>query len=127
MQRKHYTSDISREQFALIRPALEGIKRKTRPRTHDLYDIFCGVVYVLKSGCTWRLLPGDFPPWRTVHEYFRQWSGIPDGAESSLLESALKKCGQRRTYSQWSSRQDDVLHHRRAKCKEHRHGAEQGI
>jgi transposase len=85
MQRKRYTSDISREQFGLIRSMLEGCKRKTRPRRHDLYDIFCGVVYVLKSGCTWRLLPGDFPPWRTVHEYFRQWSSVPDSQGSSLL------------------------------------------
>jgi transposase len=91
MQRKRYTSDISQAQFDVIRPMLEGLKHKTQPRRHDLYDIFCGILYVLKSGCTWRLLLGDFPPWRTVHEYFWQWSTGSDGQGSSLLESALKK------------------------------------
>ena len=45
-----YPSDISREQFELIREELENAKRKTRPRTYDLYDIFCAVLYVLHGG-----------------------------------------------------------------------------
>lgn len=46
-----YPSDVSREQFALILPILESSRHKTRPRTIDLHDIFCGICYVLKSGC----------------------------------------------------------------------------
>ena len=48
-----YPSDISREQFARILPMLESARRLTKPRTVDLYDVFCGVLYLLKSGCQW--------------------------------------------------------------------------
>ena len=46
-----YPSDISREQFARILPTLESARRRTKPRIVDLYDVFCGVLYLLKSGC----------------------------------------------------------------------------
>ena len=69
-----YPSDISREQFARILPTLESARRRTKPRTVNLYDVFCGVLYLLKSGCQWRMLPVDFPNWRTCYQYFRQWS-----------------------------------------------------
>ena len=46
----NYPSDITREQFEIIRPDLEAAKRKTRPRKYDLYDIFCAVLYVLLGG-----------------------------------------------------------------------------
>ena len=86
-----YSSDISREQFAWILPCLESARRRTKPRTVDLYDVFCGVVYLLKSGCQWRMLPADFPDWRTCYKYFRQWSERPDPAKYSILEQVLKK------------------------------------
>lgn len=47
----HYSSDISREQFELIRTDLEGIRKRTKPRKVDLYDIFCALLYTLKNGC----------------------------------------------------------------------------
>ncbi|GFR22511.1 hypothetical protein TNCT_505931 [Trichonephila clavata] len=59
--RESYPSDISREQFEKIRPILESSRKKTRPRELDLYDVFCGVLYVLKSSCQWRMLPKEFP------------------------------------------------------------------
>ena len=86
-----YSSDISREQFARILPYLESARRRTKPRTVDLYDVFCGVLYLLKSGCQWRMLPADFPDWRTCYKYFRQWSERPDPAKYSILEQVLKK------------------------------------
>ena len=86
-----YPSDISREQFARILPLLESARRRTKPRTVDLYDVFCGVLYLLKSGCQWRMLPADFPNWRTCYKYFRQWSERPDPANESILEQVLKK------------------------------------
>ena len=63
-----YPSDISREQFARILPTLESARRRTKPRTVDLYDVFCGVLYLLKSGCQWRMLPADFSNWRTCYK-----------------------------------------------------------
>jgi len=108
--RKVYPSDISREQFEPILPLLEGARKKTRPRTVDLYEVFCAVLYLLKSGCQWRMLPSDFPKWRTVHHYFSLWSQQPEGG-TSLLEQALKKSGWRGPLQTGAQRQDEFLHH----------------
>ncbi len=62
---------ISKEQFKKIEPLLLSAKKKTRPRQLDLYDVFCAVLYLLKSGCQWRMLPSDFPDWQSVYAYFR--------------------------------------------------------
>lgn len=92
--RKKYPSDISREQFAKIEPMLLAVRKITRPRKLDLYDVLCAIFYVLKSGCQWRMLPGDFPKWRSVHAYFQIWSERKDD-QPSILEELLKKCGHR--------------------------------
>ena len=96
-----YPSDISRTQFNTILPLLEGARRKTKPRTIDLYDVFNGLLYVMKTACQWRALPHDYPKWRTVHEYFRIWSEEPKEGGESILTQVLKKIGRRRTYEAW--------------------------
>ncbi|RRD37496.1 IS5 family transposase [Comamonadaceae bacterium OH3737_COT-264] len=88
--RAKYPSDISPEQFEHVRPLLESARKSTRPRTVDLYEVFCAVLYLLRTGCQWRALPSDFPKWRTVHSYFQIWSEVDDQGVS-LLERALKK------------------------------------
>jgi transposase len=92
---KRYQSDISREQFERIRPLLESARKKTRPRTVDLYDVFNGVLYILKTGCQWRMLPKEYPKWRTVHEYFSIWRERTEETKKSILEEVLKKIGWR--------------------------------
>lgn len=87
--RQPYPSDISRKQFEVIRPKLENFRRRTKPRKHDLYDIYCGIQYVLKTGCQWSALPHDYPPHHTVYTYFRQWGAKPFEDQPSLLESLL--------------------------------------
>lgn len=94
--RKPYPSDISREQFAAIEPLLLSARKITAPRRLDLYEVFCAVLYLLKTACQWRMLPKDFPKWRSVHSYFQIWSERIDD-KPSLLEQALKKIG--RSYS----------------------------
>ena len=122
-----YSSDISREQFARILPYLESARRRTKPRTVDLYDVFCGVLYLLKSGCQWRMLPADFPDWRTCYKYFRQWSERPDPAKYSILEQVLKKIGWRSPAKQWSERTDQLLYRGLPERQEHRQRREQGL
>lgn len=95
MARQPYDSDVSREKFELVRYLLESARKKTRPRKHDLYDVFCAVLYLLANGVSWRRLPNDFPPWRTVHEYYTQWTSAR-GSETGLLEQALLKTGEER-------------------------------
>nr|WVL54910.1 IS5 family transposase [Xanthomonas nasturtii] len=89
MRQKTYPSDMSREQFAHVLPILEQARKRTKPRRMDLYEVWCAVLYVLRTGCQWRALPSDFPKWRTVHSYFAKWSECDDEGVS-LLERALK-------------------------------------
>jgi len=88
--RKPYPSDIGREQFESIRALLEAVRKRTKPRAVDLHEVFNAVLYLLKSGCQWRMLPDGFPKWRTVHSYFAKWSQ-PGEDGASALERALKK------------------------------------
>lgn len=90
--RKSYPSDISREQFEHIRPLLESAREKTKPRKLDLYDIFCAILYLNKTGCQWRALPSDFPKWRSVYSYWEIWTE-PKSRDNpeSFLDEALKK------------------------------------
>ena len=92
MERLQFASDVSREQFERVRPMLEGARRRTRPRKHDLYAVFCAVLYFLESGVAWRSMPNGFPPWRTVHEYFTQWTDAKP-PQPTLLETALAETG----------------------------------
>jgi transposase len=92
MARPEFPSDVPRDQFEKVRPMLEAARRRTRPRKHDLYDVFCAVLYFVSSGSAWRSLPPEFPPWRTVHEYFTQWT-TARGANATLLELALRELG----------------------------------
>ncbi len=126
MRSKKYPSDISREQFAVILPMLESVRRKTKPRTVDLYEVFCAVLYLLRSGCQWRALPSDFPKWRTVHSYFAKWSE-PDEDGVSVLERALKKSGWRGPRETGAQRLQHVLDRGRAEREECGHGAQQGL
>ena len=124
--RKTYASDISREKFEEIRPLLQGVRRRTKPTTVDLYEVFCAVLYLLRTGCQWRFLPSEFPKWRTVHSYFAKWSE-PDQDGISVLERALKKSGWRGPFETGAQRLSNALDRGRAKCEEHGHGSAQGL
>ena len=89
----NYPSDISREQFEMIRSDLENFKKKTHPAQIDLYDVFCAILYVLKGGIQWRMMPHDFPNWQSVYYYYRNWSK-PNKDGVSLLDTVLKKSGE---------------------------------
>ena len=106
--RKPYPSDVSREQFDTIRPILEGVCKRTKPRTVDLHEVFNAVLYLLKSGCQWRMIPAEFPKWTTVYAYFAKWSAL--GAEgTSTLERALKKIGWRGPHRTGAQRHDQLF------------------
>lgn len=126
MRTRPYPSDISRAQFESIRPLLESARKRTKPRVVDLYEVWCAVLYLLKSGCQWRMLPGEFPHWRTVYSYFVQWS-TPDETGTSLLERALKKSGWRGPYQTGAQRLHHVFDRGRAEREEHRHGRAEGL
>jgi putative transposase len=86
--RKAYQSDLSDAEWSCLESHLPAPKLYGRPRLHSPREILDAILYVLKSGCAWRLLPHDFPPWRTVYHYFRAWrlSGVWESMHSALRE-----------------------------------------
>jgi putative transposase len=71
--RKRYPTDLSDEEWSCIEPHLPAPSAPGRPRLHTLREILDAIFYIVRSGCAWRLLPHDFPPWKTIHHYFRRW------------------------------------------------------
>lgn len=72
-----YPSDVSDAEWNVITPLLPGAKpgkRRGRPRTTSLRDVVNAIFYVNRAGCSWRMLPKDYPPWQTVYGYFLAWS-----------------------------------------------------
>jgi len=60
------------------------VRKRTKPRTVDLHEVFNAVLYLLKSGCQWRMLPEGFPQWTTVYAYFAKWSEPGEGGTGAL-------------------------------------------
>jgi putative transposase len=73
MESRRYPTDLSDDEWLCICPHLPEPTGEGRPRLHDSRAILDAVFYVLKSGCPWRLLPREFPPWKTVYDWFRKW------------------------------------------------------
>jgi putative transposase len=71
--RKAYQTDLSDAEWSYIEPHVPIPVASGRPRLHTLREILDAIFYIVRSGCAWRLLPHDFPPWKTVHHYFRTW------------------------------------------------------
>jgi putative transposase len=71
--RKAYQTDLSDAEWSCLEPYLPAPEANGRPRLHHLREILDAIFYIVRSGCAWRLLPHDFPPWKTVYHYFRFW------------------------------------------------------
>ncbi len=68
-----YASDLTDAEWGVIGPLLPPRKRLGRPRTTDLREVVNAILYMVRTGCQWRMLPKDFPPKSTVQEYFYAW------------------------------------------------------
>jgi len=71
---KSYPSDLSDAGWQIIEPLIPPAKPGGRPRQQDMRRIINAIFYLLRAGCSWRMLPHDFPPRQTVYYYFAQWS-----------------------------------------------------
>jgi len=89
-----YPSDLTNAQWKLLRPLLAAARPQRhgggRPRQHSLRRVVNAVLYVVKTGCQWRQLPRNFPPWKAVHEQFRRWRR--DGVWEQVSQ-ALRRIG----------------------------------
>ena len=88
--RKGYPSDLTNRQWKTIEPLIPPAQPGGRPRRVQMREVLNAIFYLVRSGCSWRMLPRDFPPWGTVHYYywrFRReglWSRINDALREQV-------------------------------------------
>lgn len=90
MTRQGYPSDLTDEQWQRIESALPAAKggRTGRPRKYPLREIWNAIFYQARTGCAWRYLPHDFPPWPDVWEHFCRWR---DNGAIELVHNTLRE------------------------------------
>jgi transposase len=84
--RRSYPSDVSDEEWVFIEPFLTLIRADSPQREYPLREVYNGVRYVLRTGCPWRYLPHDLPPWWAVYQQYVRW--LDAGCFEDLLETA---------------------------------------
>jgi len=100
-KRDPYPSDLTDAQWALIGPLIPPAKPGGRPRSVDIREVINAVFYVSRTGCPWRSLPHEFPPWGTVHYYARRWrlDGTWEHIVSTLRPQVREAAGREPTPS----------------------------
>jgi putative transposase len=97
MARIAYPSDLTDAQWRLIEKRIPAVKPGGRPRSVDVREVVNGILYLVRTGCSWRQLPHDFPPWGTVHYYYRcfrisgVWQKIHDALRDKVRTADGRK------------------------------------
>jgi putative transposase len=101
MKLERYASDITDQEWALLELHLPAAKVGGRPRTTNMREVVNGIFYLLKTGCQWRMLPKDFPHWKTVNDYFAKWrkNGTWQQLNDALREQVRSAAGRDKTPS----------------------------
>ena len=101
MSRRAYPTDLTDAQWAILEPLVPPPKPGGRPPHHARRELVNAMLYVLRAGCAWRLLPYEFPPWQTVYHYFRLWrdDGTWERINATLRERVRVKSGRNPTPS----------------------------
>ena len=101
MARRPYSSDLTDAEWVRLAPLIPPPKPGGRPAAHPRRELVNAICYVARTGCAWRLLPHDFPPWQTVYHYFRLWrlDGTWTEAHVLLREQTRRQAGREPTPS----------------------------
>jgi putative transposase len=101
MSRPQYSSDLTDAQWKRLAPLIPPAKPGGRHRTVDIRAVLNAIFYRTKTGCQWRNLPHDFPPWPTAAGYFRIWrrAGVWETIHAALREQVRVKAGREATPS----------------------------
>jgi putative transposase len=89
MNTKPYPSDLTDAQWAILEPLIPPARAGGRPRKTDIRRVLDGIFYRNRNGCTWRALPHDFPPWKTVYNYYEQWKR--DGTWKTINDTLRRR------------------------------------
>jgi transposase len=95
MKRRIYSSDLTDQEWALLSELIPSAKTGGRPRSTDIREVLNSIFYILRAGCAWRLLPHDFPNWKTVYHYWRDWrkTGLWEHINAALRQILRRKIG----------------------------------
>jgi putative transposase len=98
---KIYPSDLTDEQWQILAPYIPPTKHGGRARQVDIRRVVNAILYRNRSGCQWRMLPKEYPPWQTVYYYFARWSkdGTLPGINTHLRELVRQAAGREATPS----------------------------
>jgi putative transposase len=93
-----YTSDLTPSEWNLISYCFPKASNFGRPREYSYLEIFNGILYVNKTGCQWRNVPKDLPPWGSVYHYYRTWtrSALLPQIHAHLREQVRLEAGKKR-------------------------------
>ena len=96
---QRYASDLTDAEWALIEPHMPAAKRLGRPRATELRSVLDAILYIARTGCQWRMLPKEFPPFTTVQSYFYDWrdNGLFEIINFHLLLQAREAAGREAT------------------------------
>ena len=94
-KRKAYASDLTDGQWELLEPLIPAVAEDATNVAYERREIVNGILYVLRSGCPWRLVPHDLPAWGTLYWYFRTWrnEGVWDQVLHALRKQVRQKQG----------------------------------
>jgi putative transposase len=95
MSRAAYPTDLPDAEYACLAPYLPPPASRGRPSLRPLREILDAIFYVVRTGCQWRLLPREFPPWQTVYHYFRLWrlDGTWERLNAALVQRLRVRAG----------------------------------
>ena len=101
MNPKPYPSDLTSQQWAVLKPFLPPARTGGRPRKTEMRSVVNAIFYRNRNGCIWRALPHDFPPWRTVYNYFAAWKrdGTWKAINDALRRRVRRRAGRQPTPS----------------------------
>ena len=101
MARIAYPSDLTNAQWQLLAQRIPPAKPGGRHRTVNMREVMNGILYLVRTGGSWRQLPHDFPPWGTVHYYYRRFrlDGSCKRIHDKLREKVRRKAGKKPTPS----------------------------
>ena len=97
-QRSIYPSDLTDKEWEVLKPLVPGESKLGRPARYTKREILNGILYIVRSGCAWRMLPHDLPPWRITYYYFMRWKqhGLWQKIHDHLRDLVRLKAGKKK-------------------------------
>ena len=101
MSERKSVTNLTEAQWRIIRPFVRRPSRRGRPHTYSRRDVIDAVLYVVRTGCQWRMLPHDFPAWKAVYQIFYRWrkNGTWQRIHDALCKKVRRQAGKRSTPS----------------------------